>query len=139
MVIALIIICCVLAISIAINFLLWQVLKKTFSGFFPTLEMSDGNEEFEQLIQGLENFDNDIAYDGEYYPGHLLLSVEPNKESETGLTQIMDFSKYEDYNIIRCSIQYNGLREEQYGIHKIPGVTVFQPMEGVWTWKFGWV
>ena len=57
MVIALIVVCCVLAISIAINFLLWQVLKKTFSGFFQTFEMSDGNEEFEKLMQGLENFD----------------------------------------------------------------------------------
>ena len=107
MVIALIIVCCVLAISIAINFLLWQVLKKTFSGFFPTLEMSDGDEEFEKLMQGLENFNNDIAYDGEYYPGHLLLNVEPNKESETGLTQIMDFSKYEEYKKIPVADAYD--------------------------------
>ena len=83
----------------------------------------------------LHNIHEGIAYDGEYYHGNLLLQVEPNPEG--GTIQIMDFSQYESHQLIGCTIRTNAYDKEWYNIYPIPNVVVFQPMEGVWTWKFG--
>lgn len=100
--------------------------------------LNQGNDGLEDVILGLRNFENNVAYDGEYYPGHLLLEVLPNEESKTGIMQIMDFSLYESHKIIGCQTFVNGANPESYGSHMVPGVVVFQPMEGVWTWKCAW-
>lgn len=123
-----------LAVAAIIIFLLWWVLKNTYKSFYSIYQE---NENDFDLQTALNNFDNNIAYDGDYYPGHLLLSIERNEENDD-LVQIMDFSYYESNKLIGCVIKYNKLKEEQYGQFKIPGVVVFQPMEGVWTWKCCW-
>ena len=123
-----------LAIAAIIIFFLWEVLKNTLQKLYAIYQE---NEEILELRNALDNFENNVAYDGEYYPGHLLLSVERNNEDDS-LIQIMDFSYYENYKIMGCVIKCNRLEEEQYGEYQIPGVVVFQPMEGVWTWKLQW-
>ena len=123
-----------LAIAAIIIFSLWEVLKNTLQKLYTIYQE---NEEVLELRNALDNFENSVAYDGEYYPGHLLLSVERNDEDDS-LIQIMDFSYYENYKIMGCAIKCNRLEEEQYGEYQIPGVVVFQPMEGVWTWKLCW-
>jgi hypothetical protein len=127
-----------LVLSVALNFGLWKVLKNTYSGLMSNLNQENDDDGLEDLILGLRNFENNVAYDGEYYPGHLLLEVLPNEDSKTGVMQIMDFSLYESHKIIGCQTFVNGANPESYGSHMVPGVVVFQPMEGVWTWKCAW-
>jgi hypothetical protein len=130
--IALIIISSLLIVAIAIIFLLRQVLKNTFNEL---IEVYQQIEEHFQVEEALDNFQNGKAYDNQYYPGHLFLSIEPNDEGNE-VIQIMDFSLYESNHLIGCVIKYNGLDESFYGPpQQIPGVIVFQPMKGVWSWK----
>ena len=75
----------------ALNFILWKVLKNTCLGLMPNLNQENEDDGLEDLLLGLRNFENNVAYDGEYYPGHLLLEVLPNEDSKTGIMQIMDF------------------------------------------------
>ena len=134
MIIGLIVLGLLLCASIAFNFFLWKILKNTYKILIDN-EQKNNIDELAELRAALNNFDNNIAYDGEYYPGHLFLSIEPNTEDDA-LVQIMDFSFYEKYKIIGCTIKYNQASEDDYGTHMIPKVVVFQPMEGVWTWKY---
>ena len=74
-----------LVLSVALNFILWKVLKNTCLGLMSNLNQ-ENDDGLEDLLLGLRNFENNVAYDGEYYPGHLLLEVLPNEDSKTGIT-----------------------------------------------------
>jgi hypothetical protein len=117
MIIAICVLAVLLCLSVAFNFLLWWVLKNTYKHFFTTVE----------------NLQDGIAYDGEYYPCTLLLSV--SRSNSTEITEVYDFSMYDSKNIIGYYVSSDDFEEMECGQYWIPDATVYQPREGIWAWK----
>ncbi len=139
MVAALIIVSIVLMISLAINFLLFKVLKNTFE---IVDEMSD-------LMLGKTPRKFQEAYDGKYYPANVIATVKFSQPQEMIIT---DFSRYESHKLVGFTVYTKETMEEYYGKEMLEGleeaelelikrpsffkdVTVYSPQEGMWTWK----
>lgn len=134
MVAALIIICVLLLGSVALNFLFIKILKNTLTRLEMLYEYTE--------IQ--ENVKEGKAYNGKYYPGHVIMQMKYDCDNEM---IIADFSQYEEHQIIGIMLYDKSLypaeeymklgvtREQVERPQFHPNVTVFQPMEGMWTWK----
>lgn len=135
----------------AIIFFLWKVLKNTLEKLETVLEISEGYSEMVNELQSWINIENDLAYDGKYYPCVLLMSI----NFEHPHTEIVaDFSMYEKLKIVGLNIKtqdslddyikrnpnLESYKDSEVDINKelnllIPKAIVYQPMEGLWTWK----
>ncbi len=134
MVATLSIICVLLLGSVALNFLFIRMLKNTLERFMLLYDYSE--------IQ--DNIKMGKAYDDKYYPGHVVAQL------KYGCPQgmiVADFSMYETHKIIGITVcESESFPEEEFTkmgltremveqpqFHR--NVTVFQPSEGMWSWK----
>lgn len=142
-----------LVIAAAIIFFLVKV-------FFSTLEKLEEVLDFndilltEEDLEGLRNYEKGKAYDDKYYPCKmLLLNI---KFEQKHPTIIADFSMYDSHQIAGLVIHTSETLEtyaknskdwEEYRQNLegqgedeanliLPQVTMYSPIEGVWTWKF---
>lgn len=134
MVTALIIICILLLGSVALNFIFVKMLKNTLEKL---AILYDYNEIQENVKMGK-------AYNDKYYPGHVIAHMKYDCDEEL---VIADFSMYETHKIIGITLCDKspypdeeflklGLTREQVERPQFhPDVVVFQPMEGMWSWK----
>lgn len=136
----------------AIGFIFWllEVLKNTL----------DITETAMDMVQGKDIQSADVAYDGQYYPGTVILKMMYNAPQRMVVT---DFSAYEENKIIMFTFYepdsfFNHIKrvnksfldnldivnEEDIPdeiiqhINKptiLKNMVVYSPMKGLWTWK----
>ena len=140
MTIVLIILGVLLAVAAAIIFCLWQVLKNTYL-----------NTYLAENMESRKSFSIKKAYNGVYYPAHVLAKIEFGSPQEM---KVIDFSMYDKYKIIAMTIYTTETLEEYYGdmIGELKEIDeelleeltkpvllknkiVFEISEGNWTWK----
>ena len=140
MTIVLIILGVLLAVAAAIIFYLWQVLKNTYLNTYLA----------ENTVER-KSFSVKKAYNGVYYPAHVLAKLEFGSPQEI---KVVDFSMYEKYKIVGITIYTTETLEEYYGdvINELSEIdeelldelikpvllknkVVFEISEGNWTWK----
>ncbi len=141
MTIVLIILCVLLAVAAASIFCLWQVLKNTYLNIYLAENMG------ERKLFSIKK-----AYNGIYYPAHVLAKIEFGSPQEM---KAVDFSMYDKYKLVGITIYTTDTLEEYYGDDVIAELkefdedlvekltkpvllknkVVFEIEEGNWTWK----
>lgn len=121
----------------AVAFIFW--LLKVLENTFVIMDMAQGKTPKQYKT----------AYDGKYYPATVISQVKFNCDSESVIT---DFSLYDEKKIVGFTLctketirEYLGataddmpdeLLEEIFATPSVfKDVTVYAPMEGMWTWK----
>lgn len=135
-----------LIIETAIIFLMWKI---TFGNLKNILNMSNEYSDMVSEFQSILNMQNEVAYDGKYYPCVLFMSIEFNC---LHTEMIADFSLYDSKKVIGLLIKStNSLddfiednpllaRYKDTDFEKechiiVPKAFVYSPMKGVWSWK----
>lgn len=111
-------------LSLGLNFLLSKYLFRILSSIYGSAA----------------NIKNKTAYDGKYYPCNLLVQILCNQDEEAIIT---DFSRYESDGIIGMFVktkddafaEFGEDAEEMNTPVLVKNAIVYQPVEGLWTWK----
>lgn len=141
MITAIIVLSVLLAGCAAFIFWLLRMLKNTFLITETLVEMVD------QKPNGKTGRKGDAAYNGIYYPCHLIIQTEYEADYEGTIT---DFSRYEENKVVYFRVmtkdtperywkRYNEMSEEERAEILepgfIPNAQVYEIREGVWIWK----
>lgn len=138
-----------LIIETAIIFLMWKVLKSTFNNLENILNLSNEYSDMVSDFQSILNIQNEVAYDGKYYPCVLFMSIEFNHPHTE---MIADFSLYDSKKIIGLLIKSTSSLDDfikdnpLLAMYKdtdfekechiiVPKAFVYSPMKGVWSWR----
>ena len=142
-----------LVIAAAIIFLLMMVFFSTLEKLEEVLDFNDTLLS-EKDLEGILNYEKGKAYDDKYYPCKMLLLNIKFEQKHPAI--IADFSMYDSHQIAGLTIhtseslenyaknskdweeyrkEHEGQGEDEANLI-LPQVTMYSPMEGVWTWKF---
>lgn len=90
-----------LAVAAAIIFCLCRVLKNTYLNIYPV----------ENMVER-KSFSIKKAYNGIYYPAHILAQIEFGSPQEM---KIVDFSMYNKYKVVGITVYTTDALEDYYG------------------------